>query len=96
MVNSKKALGVALAVAAAGMLSATTPVFAAGASDATVHCYGVNNCKGHNDCKTAKNACKGHGSCKGMGFLNMSDKACEKMGGKVEKEGMGSMGMGDK
>ena len=22
-----------------------------------VHCYGVNVCKGHNDCKTANNAC---------------------------------------
>ena len=90
MVNSKKALGVAMAVAAAGMLGATTPVFAAG-SDATVHCYGVNKCKGHNDCKTANNACKGHGSCKGMGFLNMSEKACEKMGGKLSMNGKGEM-----
>ena len=84
MINSKKAMGVAMAVAAAGMLSTATPVFAAGDSaNANVHCYGVNKCKGHNDCKTADNACKGHGSCKGMGFLNMSEKACEEAGGTV-------------
>jgi len=82
MVNSKKALGVAMAVAAAGMLSATTPVFAAG-SDSMVHCFGVNACKGQNDCKTAKNACKGHGSCKGQGFKAMTQEACKKAGGKV-------------
>jgi len=86
MINSKKAMGVAMAVAAAGMLSTTAPVFAAeGASKANVHCYGVNKCKGHNDCKTASNACKGHGSCKGMGFVSVSAKACDHLGGKVGK-----------
>jgi uncharacterized membrane protein len=84
MFNSKKAMGVAMAVAAAGMLSAAAPVFAA-SGDATVHCYGVNKCKGHNDCKTAENACKGHGSCKGKGFVAMSEKACDHIGGKVGK-----------
>jgi uncharacterized membrane protein len=88
MINSKKATGIALAVAAAGMLSTTAPVFATGdksASDAKVHCYGVNKCKGHNDCKTAENACKGHGSCKGHGFVTMSAEACDHLGGKVGK-----------
>lgn len=85
MINSKKAMGVAMAVAAAGMLSAATPVFAEGASNAKVHCYGVNKCKGHNDCKTASNACKGHASCKGQGFVTMSAKACDHLGGKVGK-----------
>lgn len=84
MKNSKKVLGVAMAVAAAGMLSTTTPVFAAGA-DAKIHCYGVNKCKGHNDCKTATNACKGHASCKGHGFVAVSTKACDHLGGKVGK-----------
>jgi len=88
MINSNKATGIALAVAAAGMLSATAPVFAAGdksASDAKVHCYGVNKCKGHNDCKTSENACKGHASCKGHGFVTMSAEACDHLGGKVGK-----------
>ncbi|MDH5426357.1 MAG: hypothetical protein OEY29_15320 [Gammaproteobacteria bacterium] len=85
MKNSNTVMGVAMAIAAAGMLSATTPVFAAGGADANVHCYGVNKCKGHNDCKTASNACKGHASCKGMGFVSMPAKACDHLGGKVGK-----------
>jgi hypothetical protein len=83
MIDSKKAMGVALALTAAGMISTSVPVFA-GASDARVHCFGVNKCKGHNDCKTATNACKGHGSCKGQGFVAVSSSACDHLGGKVE------------
>lgn len=48
-----------------------------------VHCYGVNVCGGHNDCKTADNACAGHSSCKGTGFVAMSAKACGDVGGEV-------------
>jgi len=48
-----------------------------------VHCYGVNICKGHNDCKTADNACGGHASCKGTGFVNTTAKSCADIGGKV-------------
>lgn len=79
---AKNTMGIAMALAAAGMLSTTTPVFA-GASNAKVHCYGVNKCKGHNDCKTATNACKGQASCKGQGFVGVSEKACDHLGGKV-------------
>jgi len=86
MSHSTKATGIAMAVAAAGLLGTSAPVFAANdasSSDAKVHCYGVNKCKGHNDCKTAENACKGHASCKGHGFVTMSTKACDQIGGKV-------------
>ena len=83
MDNSKRAMGIAMAVAAAGMLTTTAPVFAAADAAPNVHCYGVNKCKGHNDCKTADNACKGHGSCKGKGFVAVSEKACDHLGGKV-------------
>lgn len=48
-----------------------------------VHCYGVNICKGHNDCKTATNACAGHASCKGEGFVATTAKSCSDIGGKV-------------
>ena len=85
MINSKRAMGVAMAVAAAGMLSTAVPVFAGEGAKANVHCYGVNKCKGHNDCKTATNACKGHGSCKGQGFVAVSKEACDHLGGKVGK-----------
>lgn len=48
-----------------------------------VHCYSVNICKGHNDCKTASNACAGHASCKGEGFVATTAKSCADIGGKV-------------
>lgn len=86
--NGKKTTGVALAIAAATMFAAAPMSVMAGsdkANDAKVHCYGVNKCKGHNDCKTDKNACKGHSSCKGMGFVTMSQHACDETGGKVGK-----------
>jgi len=46
-------------------------------------CYGVNVCKGHNDCKTADNACAGHASCKGTGFVMTTAKSCADIGGKT-------------
>ncbi|MGO4221582.1 hypothetical protein AB4Y64_06965 [Lysobacter sp. TAF61] len=51
------------------------------AAASQVHCYGVNACKGHNDCKTADNACKGHGSCKGKGFVALPAASCSNVGG---------------
>ncbi|NRD73137.1 hypothetical protein HQQ94_07765 [Shewanella sp. VB17] len=61
-----------------------------GSSD-LVHCYGVNTCKGHNDCKTANNACGGHASCKGTGFVAMSAKTCGNVGGNVQDDWVGSI-----
>ncbi|NWC96229.1 MULTISPECIES: hypothetical protein [unclassified Pseudomonas] len=76
------AAGAALALAAATMFAGV--VTQAQAADTAVHCYGINACKGQNDCKTANNACKGQGSCKGMGFkAEPSAAACAKLGGKV-------------
>ena len=75
----------AMATAAAAMF-ATAPITSVQAgSSADVHCFGVNKCKGHNDCKTASNACKGMASCKGHGFVTMSKHACEEIGGSVNK-----------
>jgi uncharacterized membrane protein len=72
----------ALAIAAASMMGVAT-VNAAPSETANVHCYGVNICKGHNDCKTAENACKGQAKCKGHGFVAMSAEACDHIGGTV-------------
>ncbi|PTQ73219.1 hypothetical protein [Pseudomonas sp. GV071] len=81
MTMKTAAAGAALALAAAGLFaSMSTQVFA---EDAKVHCYGINGCKGQNDCKTASNACKGQGSCKGQGFKAMTEAACTEAGGKV-------------
>ncbi|RMG32304.1 MAG: hypothetical protein D6720_13710 [Gammaproteobacteria bacterium] len=73
-------MGAALAMAAAGVTGVSATAMAS--QDGKVHCYGVNKCKGHNDCKSATNACKGMASCKGQGFVVMSRHACEAIGGK--------------
>lgn len=77
-----KSTGVALALAAAGLVGCASNGQSADASE-NVHCYGVNKCKGHNDCKTASNACKGHAACKGHGFISMPKAACDHVGGKT-------------
>ncbi len=81
--NISKTTGAALALVAASMF-ATIPMTASAAEVANVKCFGVNACKGHNDCKTATNACKGHASCKGQGFVEMSKHACDAIGGEVK------------
>ena len=60
MLNNLKS-GVAIATAAAALFSmgATLSTSVQAADEATVHCTGVNSCKGTADCKTAKNDCKG-------------------------------------
>ena len=80
-----KSTGAALAIAAASLVGCASYTATDKTASATndVHCYGVNKCKGHNDCKTAGNACKGHASCKGQGFISMPASACEHVGGEV-------------
>lgn len=80
--SMKKTTGVALAVAAAGMF-AIAPVNVMAGSEGKVHCYGVNKCKGQNDCKSLFNSCKGQSSCKGKGFISVTKAECDEMGGKV-------------
>lgn len=48
---------------------------ALGAGD-TVHCYGVNSCKGTGDCSTTEHSCRGMNECKGHGFKAMTASAC--------------------
>lgn len=84
----KKTSGLALAIAAAGLAGCmsqaeTKPTTSTVQSAELVHCYGVNKCGGHNDCKTANNACAGQASCKGQGFVALTAKACADVGGEV-------------
>jgi uncharacterized membrane protein len=81
--KAQKTTNVALAVAAASLFAFAPMATVQAGSDSKVHCYGVNKCKGNNDCKSASNACKGQSSCKGQGFVSMSKSACDKIGGKV-------------
>lgn len=50
---------------------------------ASVHCMGVNECKGHGGCKGEKNACAGHNGCKGQGFVETTAADCQAKGGTV-------------
>ena len=77
----------AAAFALAAMASAATPPagssgIALGQSD-TVHCYGVNSCKGSADCKTTAHECKGMNECKGHGFKALAAGACLTKGGTI-------------
>jgi hypothetical protein len=67
--------GAALATVAA-VLFAAIPVSTVSATEAKVHCEGVNACKGQSACKTASNECKGQNSCKGQGFVELTQKEC--------------------
>lgn len=72
--------------AAAAFMALSGAVSAADISmgaDDTVHCSGINSCKGQGACKTAENACKGQNSCKGHGFLPVKASECKAKGGKV-------------
>ena len=85
MTSRRKFTAAALASTAAAMFAmAPMSTAQAGSAEPNIHCFGVNKCKGHNDCKTASNACKGHASCKGHGFVTMSKHACEEIGGSVD------------
>ncbi|MBI2994520.1 MAG: hypothetical protein HYY48_10155 [Gammaproteobacteria bacterium] len=79
--------GIALATMAAGLFAMNIAANAGeekSAGSEMVHCMGVNACKGHSSCKGADNACAGQNSCKGKGYVEMSKKACEQIGGKAE------------
>lgn len=95
-----KKTGIALAIAAAGLAGcagstntstqASSTLASTGKTD-LVHCYGVNTCKGHNDCGGQSNACAGQGSCKGTGFVGMPSKACADVGGSVKDDWRGEI-----
>jgi hypothetical protein len=81
MLTAKSSVSVATAAAFLA-LTALAPIgttYAAGGD--TVHCYGVNSCKGQSDCKSGNHDCKGQNSCKGQGFKATSAEACEAQGG---------------
>ena len=77
----------AAAFAFAAMAAAATPPagssgMALGQAD-TVHCYGVNSCKGTADCKTTAHECKGMNECKGHGFKALAAGTCLTKGGTI-------------
>lgn len=78
--------GAAIASAAFALAISTVPLVtptAAMASGDTVHCAGVNSCKGQGECKTASNDCAGLNSCKGQGWMSLTKSECTEKGGTV-------------
>lgn len=100
--KQQKFNGMAMAMAAATLLAgcqgyggSKSDSSAASAKTDLAHCYGVNKCSGHNDCKGAGNACAGKASCKGQGFVAMPAKACGDIGGTVKDDWRGSVAKAD-
>jgi uncharacterized membrane protein len=85
MSDLRPALTIA-ASAALFALSAAAPMAPAYAAktEKLAPCYGVNECKGQSDCKSAKNDCKGQNECKGQGFKDLTKSQCAKAGGSLK------------
>ncbi|TDR31804.1 hypothetical protein [Hydromonas duriensis] len=72
------------AVAVAAMFTTMAAPTVVHAEKMSVHCGGINSCKGTSLCKTATSACAGQNSCKGQGWISASsEKACTDQGGHV-------------
>ena len=81
MMKSGVSIAAATALIAMATLATPAPAYAAHTAAATVHCYGVNACKGQSDCKSGNHDCKGMNDCKGQGFKAMTSAACTAAGG---------------
>ena len=83
MERTKTTTTLALAATCAALFALGAPTTVQAADDMGVQCVGANSCKGHSECKTAKNDCKGMNSCKGQGWTQTkSAEECTKAGGK--------------
>jgi uncharacterized membrane protein len=77
MTRSKNA---AIAAAVAGLFALGASHAFAAESEATgdkIKCEGVNSCKGHGSCKSAKNECAGKNGCKGQSFTMLTPEECK-------------------
>lgn len=88
--TNKQSSGLILATAAAALFVSGAALAGGGqgtdknqAKEATVHCSGINACKGKAECKTAHNACAGQNACKGKGHIRVTKEECDAKGGKV-------------
>ena len=53
----------------------------------TVHCYGINKCKGTGDCGGPGHACAGKNACKGLGWIELEEDVCLRIeGGRLTPE----------
>jgi hypothetical protein len=84
--RSKSKSGAAIATSAAMLFGTAFVGTVQAAEEGKVMCTGVNSCKGHSACKTAKNECKGMNSCKGEGFLELTKEECAAAQAKMKDE----------
>ena len=76
----------ALATAAAALFSSAIAPVAFAADAGSVHCMGINACKGEGKCATAEHSCAGQNKCKGQGWLPVATaEECAAKGGTVAK-----------
>lgn len=52
----------------------------------TVHCQGINACKGQGSCNGPGHGCNGENACKGKGWVETTAKECKAKGGTILKE----------
>lgn len=83
--DKKKFASIIATAAAVAFVTAPLTSTMVQASTHKMKCYGVNACKGHSACKTAKSSCKGQNSCKGQGFLMKTASQCKKLNGSTEE-----------
>ena len=82
MANGINKASVILASAAAGLMAVAGVASTAAADPGdTVHCYGVNKCKGTGACGGKGHSCAGENKCKGQGFLEVDKDTCLKIEG---------------
>jgi uncharacterized membrane protein len=83
MTRSKTAVSFAAAAALIALSGASISTSAMAKDVKTVHCFGVNSCKGTSDCKSGNHDCKGQNDCKGQGFKAESKSQCKTDGGSL-------------
>ena len=47
----------------------------------SVHCYGINKCKGTGDCGGKAHSCHGENACKGQGYIDLNKEDCLRING---------------
>jgi len=80
--------GAVVATAVAGLFLATGALAQAAEGKAeakTVHCEGINACKGQGACGGATHDCAGKNDCKGKGWVKVSAAECKAKGGTIKQ-----------
>ena len=84
MTNIRNGLSFAATAALIALSATATPAMAQSrGAAATVHCYGVNTCRGTSACRTAANECRGQNTCRGQGFTELTARQCRAQNGSL-------------